>query len=154
MATGTGAVDATNANAPLVFAGSDAGAATAIQNGILALAAGVPLDLAAALADDPSDAVDALAAFVDHLETLQLGTPECANGLTAVDTDADTIDDAYVDVPTRTPVCWKLLPKTNATVPESAVPQVFRATVRVLGDGVTELDAREVFFIVPPLPLE
>jgi hypothetical protein len=154
MATGTGAVDAASANAPLVFSGSDASAATAIQNGILTLAAGVPLDLGTALEDDPSDAVDAVAAFVDHLETLQLGTPECANGLPAVDTDADTLDDAYVDVRAGTPVCWKLLPKSNATLPESAVPQVFRATVRVLGDGVTALDARDVFFIVPPLPLE
>jgi len=154
MATGTGAVDAASANTPLVFSGSDAGAATAIQNGILTLAAGVPLDLATAVEDDPSDAVDAVAAFVDHLETLQLGTPECANGLTAVDTDADTLDDAYVDVRAGTPVCWKLLAKSNATVPESAVPQVFHATVRVLGDAVTPLDARDVFFLVPPLPLE
>jgi hypothetical protein len=120
----------------------------------LAIAAGVPLELSALLEDDPSDAVDALAAFVDHLETLQLGTPECTNGLTAVDTDADTLDDAYVDVPTRTPVCWKLLAKTNAGVAASAAPQSFRATARVLGDGVTQLDARDVYFIVPPLPLD
>ena len=154
MATDTDALDATNSNAPLVFDGAGTSAATAIQNGLLALAAGVPLDLSTALEDDPSDALDAVAAFIDHLETLQLGTPECANGLTATDTDADTFDDAYVDVAANTPVCWKLLPKTNATVPETAAPQLFRATVRVLGDGVTALDARDVFFLVPPLPLD
>jgi hypothetical protein len=154
MATATGAVDATNGNAPLVFDGADASAAAAIENGMRTLAAGVPLDLSVVLEDDPADALDAVVAFADHLETLQLGTAECASGLTALDTDADAIADAYVDVAAGTPVCWRLVPKANATVPAAAAPQVFRATVRVVGDGVTALDAREVFFIVPPLPID
>ena len=57
----TGAIDAANGNAPLVFDGAGANAATAIQTGILALANGLPLDINAVTADDPCDTVDAVA---------------------------------------------------------------------------------------------
>jgi hypothetical protein len=33
-------------------------------------------------------------------------------------------------------------------------PQLYRATVDVVGDGVTVLDTRDVFFLVPPEPLD
>jgi len=154
MATDTNAVDAANGNAPLVFDGAGAGAATAIQNGILALANGLPLDINALTADDPADAVDAITSFVDHIETLQLGTAACANGLNDIDTNADTFDDKFVQVRTGTPVCWKLVSKQNTTVPATDQPQLFRATVRVFGDGITQLDQRDVFFLVPPKPAD
>lgn len=154
MATNTGAVDSQNGNAPLVFNGSGATAATAIENGIRTLANNIPLDMSAVTNDDPGDTVNAVTAFVDHLETLQLGTALCANGLTDIDTNADTFDDAYVDVRAGTPVCWKLIPKVNNTVPATDVPQLFRATVEVIGDGVTTLDTRDVFFLVPPEPID
>lgn len=154
MATDTGAVDAANNNAPLVFDGSGANAATAIENGIRTLANGLPLDINALSVDDPSDAVDAVTAFVDHLQTLQLGTAQCANGLTDVDTNADQFKDKYLQVRTGTPVCWKVVSKQNTTVPATDVPQLFRAKVKVYGDGVTQLDERNVFFLVPPQPLD
>ena len=154
MATNTGAVDSQNGNAPLVFDGSGANSAAAIENGIRTLANNIPLDMAAVPVDDTGDSVDAVASFVDHLETLQLGTPMCANGLNDIDTNADSFDDAYVDVRTGTPVCWKLIPKINTTVPATDQPQLFRATIEVLGDGVTVLDTREVFFLVPPEPID
>ena len=50
-----------------------------------------------------------------------------------------------------TPVCWKLVPKSNTTVPASDEPQLYRARVDVYGDGVTILDTRDVFFVVPPV---
>lgn len=153
MATDTGAVDSTN-NQPLVFNGSGSTAATAIENGIRTLANNIALDMAAVASDDPSDAVNAVQAFVSRLETLQLGTPQCASGLNDVDTDGDTFDDAFLDVRAGTPVCWKLIAKTNTTVPATTEPQLFRATVNVLGDGVTVLDTRDVFFLVPPRPLD
>src|SRR6185369_14731306 len=56
MATDTGAIDAANGNAPLVFDGAGANAASAIQTGILTLANGLPLDIDARSVDDPSDA--------------------------------------------------------------------------------------------------
>jgi hypothetical protein len=154
MATDTGAVDATNNNAPLVFDGAGANAASAIQTGILRLANGLPLDINALTADDASDAVDAVTAFVDHIETLQLGNAACANGLNDIDTNSDTFDDKYLGVVTGTPVCWKLFSKQNTTVPATDQPQLFRATVRVFGDGITQLDERDVFFLVPPKPAD
>lgn len=150
MAADTGAVDASAGNAPLVFDGAGAGAANAIGEGIRALARGVPLDMGAVVADDPGDALDARAAFVDHLETLQLGNALCASGLTDVDSDGDTFRDRFVAVRAGVPLCWKLVTKRNTTVPALEQPQLFRARVDVVGDGVTTVDSREVFFLVPP----
>ncbi len=154
MATDSGAVDATMGNAPLVFNGADANSATAIRQGILALANGLPLDINAVTVDDTTDAVDAVASFVDHLETLQLGTAQCANGLTDTDTNSDGFDDKYIQVRTGTPVCWKVVSKPNVSVPATDQPQLFRAKVKVYGDGVTQLDERDVYFLVPPAPFD
>ena len=119
-----------------------------------ALANGLPLDINALTVDDPGDAVDSVAAFVDHLQTLQLGTAQCANGLQDVDTNSDNFKDKYIKVRTGTPVCWTVVSKPNVTVPATDVPQLFRAKVKVYGDGVTQLDERNVFFLVPPQPLD
>jgi hypothetical protein len=154
MAKDTGAIDAAHNDKPLVFEGANTGSAAAIENGIRTLAAGVPLDIAAAARDDVSDTVDAVASFVDHLQTLQLGTPDCSAGLTEQDTNNDGYPDYYVDVRAGTPVCWKLFAKSNTTVPAKAEPQLFRANVDVTGDGVTVLDTRAVFFLVPPRPAD
>lgn len=154
MATETGAVDSTNNNAPLVFDGAGANAALAIENGVRTLANSVPLDMRATAVDAAGDAVDAVMEFVDHLETLQLGTPECTNGLQDRDVNGDTYREEYVDVRPGTPVCWKVAVKNNTTVPATPEPQLYRANVIVTGDGVTELDRREVFFLVPPVPAD
>ncbi len=150
MATDTGAIDALNGNAPLVFDGAGANAAAAIQTGLFRLANGLPLDINAVSADDPSDQVNAITSFVDHLQTLQLGTAPCTSGLTDIDTNSDTFKDKFLQVRTGTPVCWKVVSKPNTTVPATAAPQLFRATVTVYGDGITQLDKRNVFFLVPP----
>ncbi len=110
----------------------------------------MPLDISATALDDPTDSVDAVAEFVDHLETLQLGTPECTDGLTDQDTDADGFPDLFLDVLPGPPVCWKLVPRSNTTVMATDVPQLYRATIEVRGDGVTLLDTRDVYFLVPP----
>ena len=156
MATDTGAVDAANGNAPLVFDGAGAGASAAIQAGVLALANGLPIDINAVTADvvQPGETVDAIVSFVDHIETLQLGNAQCANMLTDTDTNADTYKDKYIDVRTGTPVCWKVVSKPNTTVPATQSPQLYRATITVFGDGITQLDQRDVFFLVPPVPLD
>lgn len=154
MAASTGAVDASNGNAPLVFDGAGANAAAAIRNGVLRLANGLPLDLSAAAEDVPGDPVDAIAAFVDHLETLQLGTPQCASGLPAEDSNGDSYHDKFLQVRTGTPVCWRVVTRRNTTVPATDVPQLYRATITVHGDGITQLDQRDVYFLVPPKPLD
>ena len=148
LATGTGAVDA--AGNPLVFDGANAAAGPAIEGAISALVNDVPLDMAALPVDDGTDAVDAVAAFVDHLATLQTGVAPCTAGLTDSDSDSDGFPDAYVDVLPGTTVCWSVVPGVNTTVPPTNAPQLFRATVEVWGDGVTLLDTRDVYFLVPP----
>ncbi|MBA3465465.1 MAG: VWA domain-containing protein [Deltaproteobacteria bacterium] len=150
MATQTGAVDAANGNSPLVFDGAGANAASAIQTGIFRLANGLPLDINAVAADDPSDSVNAVTSFIGRLQTLQLGSAQCANGLTDVDTNGDTFKDKFLQVRTGTPVCWKVVSKPNTTVPATSAPQLFKATVTVYGDGITQLDQRDVYFLVPP----
>ncbi len=150
LATQTGAVDSNNNNAPLVFAGGGANAATAIENAIKLLAAGVPLDLSAIATDDDSDMVDAVAAFIDHLETQQLGTAECSDGLTDADTNMDSFPDEYLAVTAGTPVCWTVVAKQNTTVMPTAEPQLFQSTIDVYGDKITVLDSRDVYFLVPP----
>ena len=69
-----------------------------------------------------------------------------------LDTNGDGFRDSFDNVRAGTPVCWKLVSKPNTTVPATNEPQLFRATVVVTGDGVTELDRRDVFFLVPPVP--
>ncbi len=154
MANDTGAVDASAGNAPLVFDGYDANAAQAIGDGIRALVRGVPLDMAAQAFDDPGDAVNAVAAFVDYLETLQLGDALCANGLSDDDSNGDGRKDRFRGVRAGVPLCWKLATKPNTTVPELDGPQLFRARVDVKGDDVTVVDSRDVFFLVPPKAID
>lgn len=154
LAVGTGAVDANNYNTPLVFRGDNDTASNAIATAIRLLAAGVPLDVSAVIRDDPSDAVDAADAFIGRLETQQLGTPECSSGLMQDDSNDDGHADLYKDVLPGTPVCWRLVPKSNTVVEPTDEPQLFKATIRVYGDSVALLDTRDVYFLVPPKPVE
>jgi hypothetical protein len=39
-------------------------------------------------------------------------------------------------------------------VPATDSPQLFKATITVFGDGITQLDQRDVYFLVPPRPLD
>ena len=41
----------------------------------------------------------------------------------------------------------------NDFVPATTEPQIFRATIRVLAGGCTDLDERDVFILVPPDPI-
>lgn len=152
MATDTGAVDATNGNAPIVVDGSNANATTAITSAVETLIAGAPLDLSARIIDDPGDAIDAPGAFVDHLETAQLGTPECADGLTEIDTDADSFPDSYLGAGAGTRACWRIVARPNLTVPALDASQVFAARIEVIADGATTVRTRDVYFVVLPAP--
>jgi hypothetical protein len=152
MASDTGSVDAANGNAPLVFDGAGANAATAIQNGVLAAVGGIPLRVKATILDDPADAVDAVAAFVDHIETLQAGTSACASGLAEDDSGSDGFADRYSGVLPGTGVCWKLVPKANVAVAATAALQRFHAVVDVSADVDVALGRRDVWFTVPAQP--
>lgn len=60
-----------------------------------------------------------------------------------------TIDgDAFRDVQPGSPIQFRVRAR-NTTVESKREAQLFRVTIRVMGDGVTTLDEREVFVIVP-----
>ncbi|MEM7609098.1 MAG: hypothetical protein AAF411_27430 [Myxococcota bacterium] len=156
MVSATGAVGADGE--PLVFA--DAGATTvdaSVVDAIEALAASTPLDISARAVDAEGDDVDATE-FIERIEVNAAGgvadprdaTTVCVGGLPSADRDGDGFDDTFTAVTPGTPVCFDVIPRMNTTVMPTDTPQVFRAVIEVLGDGVTVLDQRDVFFLVPP----
>lgn len=119
-------------------------------------AAAVPLDVSAQAVDVVhGESVDAVTAFIDRIETRGTIAPglTCTTGLATTDRpgiDGDSYPDTFVRVTPGAPVCFDIVPRMNATVMPTLVPQIFRAQVNVLGDGFTPLDSRLIFFLVPP----
>ncbi len=113
------------------------------------LAGGAALDVSPRLDDRDDDGVNAVD-FIDHVEANDSGADGCTAGLAREDRDEDGVLETFVDVPGRTPVCFDLVPAINRIVPPTDTPQVFRGAITLLGDGVTELDARDIYFLVPP----
>lgn len=156
IATGTGAVDATGA--PLIFPTAGEGTVdAAVVDAIRQLAENTPLDITAVARDDASDTIDALQ-FIDRIETNTVGgvadprdaTRICVGGLPTSDTDGDGIMETFPDVRPGTPVCFDIVPTMNVAVMPTGEPVLVRAFIDVLGDGVTVLDTREVYFLIPP----
>lgn len=148
MATDTGAVDA--GGAPLVSMTTGSGVSDGVVMQIETLASSVSFDITVVFEDDTSDAVDTFASFVDHIEANTAG--DAARGCDprpADDTDSDGFPDTFRDV-RGARVCFDIVVKQNDTVMPLTTPQVFNATLRVIGDGFTELDSRGIFFLVPP----
>lgn len=148
LAQDTGSVDG-NGN-PYVFDGADANAGQAIADGIRELTASLPLDMSPTMEDDPSDAVDTAAAFLDYLDSYTPGTAECVAWPNLRDGDSDGHDEEFLQVPAGTPVCWMIHVKQNTTVAPTQEIQIFRAELHLWGNGVTLLDTRTVWFVVPP----
>lgn len=151
LAMATGAVDGTGA--PLVSSAADGSVSTSVVNQIRTLANQTPIDVSIQFVDDPSDTVETFAAFVDHIEANEAGDPvRGCDPRMGEDTDGDGHPDTFRGVTPGSPVCFDIVVKQNDTVMPTTVPQLFMATLRVLGDGFTELDSRDVFFLVPPVP--
>jgi hypothetical protein len=74
----------------------------------------------------------------------------CVSGLSVEDTDGDTHPDMFPDLTPGTVVCFDIVPLMNTTVEPTDEPQLFMAAVDVIGNGVTVLDTRDVYFLVPP----
>ena len=92
-----------------------------------------------------------MAAFVDKIEANPSAGDPCATGLPTEDRiGGDGVNDTFPGVPTGTQVCFDVIPKSNTTVEPTDTAQMFRATIVVRGDDVTELDERDIFFLVPP----
>ncbi len=148
LATDTGAVD--GSGSPLVTTGTGGTVGRNVVDQIRILANQTRFDISVRFDDDPSDSVDTFAAFVERIEANEAG--DAARGcaaLPATDTDGDGVKDTFREVTTGTRVCFDIVVKENTTVMPTADPQIFRATLTVLGDGFTELDSRDVFFLVP-----
>ena len=158
IVSGTGAVGTDGA--PLIF--RDAGAATVdaqIVDAIRTLARNTPLDITARardVDDGAGDGVDATV-FIERTEPNTAGGVAdpmdagvvCVGGLPTVDTDGDGLAETFSDVTPGVPVCFDIVARRNDTVAPTDRPQVFRAQIDVVGDGVTVLDTRDVYFLVP-----
>jgi hypothetical protein len=150
LATDTGAVD--GAGAPLVSMAAAGSVSDAVVDQIRTLANDTPIDISIVYEDDGSDAVDTWAAFVDYIEANEAGDPaRGCEARAAEDTDGDGHPDTFRDVTPGSPVCFDIVVKQNDTVMPTSLPQLFRATLRLLGDGFTELDSRDIYFLVPPV---
>lgn len=132
---------------PLVFDGQDSAVVPAVETAINEIVEGVPLRVTIHPADEPDDDGDALQ-FIDYLEVNTAGG-RCSAIASTEDTDDDGHPDAFPSVLPGTPVCWDVVPRRNETVNPTTEPQVFRARLTVSGDG-SPLDARTVYFLVPP----
>ena len=157
LARDTGAIDPSTGS-PLLYtiSATGTGLSAAVVDGIAAVSR-IPLDVSAQAVDlvDMGETVDAVAAFVDHLEPNATGAPglTCTGGFATSDyagIDGDSFADTFLDVTPGAPVCFDIIPKQNDTVPATLVPQIFRAQINVIGDGFTPLDDRVVYFLVPP----
>jgi hypothetical protein len=158
VATATGAVD--SGSNPLVYniPGSGTGLGTQLVNAVRDLANHVPIEVSTSLEDVPTDAVDARI-FVDRVEPNTVGgvsdptdpTKICVGGLAVADRNGDTFPDVFTSVLPGTTVCFDIYPEMNTTVPADVVPQIFECLVHVVGDGITILDTRSIFFLVPAL---
>lgn len=149
FARDTGSVDAGGAPLYSTWSGGTIGATVLAQ--IQTLAAQTRLDISIRFTDDPSDAVDSFASFVDHIEANTAGdsTRGCV-ARAAEDTNGDGYLDTFRGVTAGARVCFDIIVKDNITVMPTLEPQLFRGTIDVIGDGFTPLDNRDVFFLVPP----
>jgi hypothetical protein len=142
----SGTVD--QSNNPFVYLAIDAAVVSNTVAAVLAVTKSQPLYTTIEASDDPADAVDALQ-FVDYLEVNASGGA-CTNVAPVADTDNDGYNDAFPALLGGTPVCWDVRPVAqNAGVMPTGEVQVFQATLTVRGDG-SLLDARKVYFVVPP----
>jgi len=147
-----GSVDGAGNPFVSTYGGSASALTTTVVEQIRALADSTAFDISVEYVDDDSDGVDTFAAFVDHIEANTAGDADRGcEPRAADDTDGDTFPDTFREV-AGDRVCFDIVVKQNDTVMPTPEPQVFRATLRVIGDGFTELDSRDVFFLVPGMP--
>jgi hypothetical protein len=161
IAEGTGSVDASGT--PLVFdiASDGSGLGMQVVDAVDILANNVAIEVTTDIRDDETDLVNVVTAFIDHIEASTVGgyvdpgDPErtCEGGL-AVDDLYEPLDgrpDSFTGVLPGTIVCFDIYPKQNWTVVATSEPQTFRCEIDVIGNEVTVLDTRVVYFLVPPV---
>ena len=160
IASGTGSVDSTGS--PLVFDidPSGTGLGDQVVDAVEILAEQVAVEVTTVLRDDMSDIVDTVSEFIDHVEPSTVGgyadpgdgSRVCVGGLGVADLfePLDGTPDTFEAVLPGTIVCFDIHVKQNWTIPELPEPQVFMCEIDVVADGITILDTRAVYFLVPP----
>jgi hypothetical protein len=132
-----------------------------VVDAVAHLANQVPIDVSARAGDrtdGPYDTVDATR-FIERIEPNSAGgvaDPEnparvCLGGLAVGDFDADGYPDYFDNVIPGTVVCFDIIARMNDFVPRRPnEPQLYTADIQVIGDWVTLLDSRIVYFLIPP----
>jgi len=157
LATDTGTID--QWGNPLVFDINYDGTGLGAQvvTAVSILANQVPLEVSTEAVDDPSDAVDATR-FIDRIVPNTVGgihapddpTIICVGGLATSNIDDDPWEDAFSAVLPGTAVCFDIYVKINDFQPATKEVQTYKAVINVIGDRVTVLDSRDVYFFIPP----
>ena len=157
IATDTGAVD--SAGNPLAYniPGDGSGLGSQVIAAVQTLSNQVPIEVSTTTEDNPVDAVDARI-FIERIQPNTVGgvadpldpTKICVGGLAVADRTGDGFPDVFTSVLPGTTVCFDIYPRMNTSVEPLTVPQIFEAFIHVIGDGITVLDTRSVFFLVPP----
>lgn len=139
LARDTGAV--TSDGTPLVFeiGGDGTGLDRSVIDAVERLVTDVPIAVDVVIEDAPGDAVD-VTTFVRGVVT---------HGATPPDGAIDR-GDHFEGVRPGTQVSFRIL-LANDRIPQTDVVQRFRMRVILRGDGVTELEVREVDLVVPAL---
>jgi hypothetical protein len=110
---------------------------------------------------DLFEPVDASVEFIERIVPNAAGgvadpadpTIVCVGGLATADRDGDGFDDVFTAVLPGTPVCFDIYALMNDLVETLEVPQTFMCEIDVVGDGITVLSTRKVYFLVPPEPI-
>jgi hypothetical protein len=141
------------------------GVSGAVASGIVALANGLKFDIHVVASDVDPNTVDN---FVEKLVPNVSGVGPAMVCLTIPVTSlgdnftgpkatpgADTVPDTIPGVSHAQQVCFDVIPKTNNTVMNTNMPQLFRARLQVegvAGGATVNLGTpRDVFFLVPPV---
>ena len=152
LATMTGTVS--SSGMPLVYTGAASTTASQIITGITSVVSGTPQDVStrtANVAGNPDD-FDATA-FIQSIVPLEGygrgGVMGPMPGITYTSRDATTF---YGVIP-GTEVEFTVDFWNDVRMP-AATAQIFRARIIVVGNGVADLDEREVYIVVPPADTE
>jgi hypothetical protein len=132
-------------------------------------AGGAPVDcfdlgrttMAPCAGGDMLEPVDASVEFIEKIVPNTVGgvadpanpTIVCVGGLETADRTGDGIPDVFTAVLPGTPVCFDIYALMNDIVEPLEIPQTFLCEIDVVGDGITVLSTRKVYFLVPPEPI-
>lgn len=142
MARRTGSVD--GSGSPLVFAAPAGSVNTAIVDGIAAVASSTPQDVNTRtenVAGNPDD--------FDATQFILSITPVAAFAPDGSPVTLTTDDTTFYGVTPGTEVEFEVDFRNDVRMAPD-VAEIHRATIIVVGNGVTDLDRREVYIVVPP----